>query len=182
VLTKSVAIIGGGITGLTAAFYLKRAGVPVTLYESSNRVGGVIQSLRRDGYLAEFGPNTLLETSPKISQLVRDAGLQPRRLDPDPTASARYVVRYQRPIAMPATQLGFLTTELFSLRAKLSLIQEPFRPARRDGVEESIAQFVQRRLGQEFLDQAIDALVAGIYAGDPHRLSLQHAFPKLAEL
>ena len=181
-LTKTVAIIGGGITGLTAAFYLKRAGVPVTLYESSGRVGGVIQSLRRDGYLAEFGPNTLLETSPKIGQLVRDAGLSARRVDPDPSASARYVVRYQRPIPMPATQLGFLTTELFTLKAKLALIREPFRPARRDGVEESIAQFVQRRLGQEFLDQAIDALVAGIYAGDPHKLSLQQAFPKLAEL
>ena len=181
-MTKSVAIIGGGITGLTAAFYLKRAGVPVTLYESSNRVGGVIQSQRRDGYLAEFGPNTLLETSPKIGQLVRDAGLTARRLEPDPSASARYVVRYQRPIPMPATQLGFFTTELFTLKAKLALIREPFRAARRDGVEESIAQFVQRRLGQEFLDQAIDALVGGIYAGDPHRLSLQHAFPRLAEL
>src|SRR5215510_13175772 len=102
---KSVAIIGGGITGLTAAFYLKRMGVPVFLYEASGRVGGVIQSLRRDGYLAEFGPNTILETSPKIAQLVRDAGLESRRLDPDPKAEARYVVRYKRPIAMPGSPL-----------------------------------------------------------------------------
>ena len=181
-MPKSVAIIGGGITGLTAAFYLNRAGVPVTLYEAGNRVGGVIQSLRQDGYLAEFGPNTILETSPKIAQLVRDAGLQSRRMEPSPTATARYLVRYGRPIPMPAAQLGFFTTELFSLRAKLALLREPFRPARRDGVEESIAQFVQRRLGQEFLDHAIDALVAGIYAGDPYKLSLQHAFPRLAAL
>jgi oxygen-dependent protoporphyrinogen oxidase len=179
---KSVAIIGAGITGLTAAFYLKRKGVAVTVYEASSRVGGVIQSLRKDGYLAEFGPNTLLETSPKIAQLVRDAGLQSRRLDPDPKAEARYVVRYQRPIAMPAKPLGFLTTDLFTLKAKFAVLREPFVKPRRDGVEESIGQFVTRRFNQEFLDNAIDALVAGIYAGDPNKLSVTHAFPKLKAL
>ncbi len=179
---KSVAIIGAGITGLTAAFYLKRKGIPVTVYEAGGRVGGVIQSLRQDGYLAEFGPNTILETSPKIAQLVRDAGLETRRLNPDPKAEARYVVRYKRPIAMPGSPLGFFTTKLFTAKAKLAVLREPFVPRRRDGVEESIAEFVKRRLNQEFLDHAIDALVAGIYAGDPHRLSLTHAFPKLKAL
>lgn len=179
---KSVAIIGAGITGLTAAFYLKRKGVPVTVYEASGRVGGVIQSLRRDGYLAEFGPNTILETSPKITELVRDAGLESRRLDPDPRAGARYVVRYGRPIAMPASPLGFFTTKLFTVRAKLAVMREPFVPPRRDGKEETIAEFVVRRLGQEFLDHAIDALVAGVYAGDPYKLSVSQAFPKLGQL
>ena len=179
---KSVAIIGAGITGLTAAFYLKRRGIPVTVYEASGRVGGVIQSVSRDGYIAEFGPNTILETSPKISQLVRDAGLESRRLSPNPKAEARYVVRYKRPISMPSSPAGFFTTKLFTLGAKLAVLREPFVSPRRDGVEESIAEFVVRRFNQEFLDHAIDALVAGVYAGDPGKLSVTHAFPKLKAL
>ena len=177
-----VAVIGGGITGLTAAFYLKRQGVPVVVYEATSRVGGAIQSLRENGYLAEFGPNTILETSPKVGQLIGDAGLGPRRLDPDPRAAARYVVRYRRPVEMPGSPLGFFTTPLFSAKAKLAVLREPFVPPRRDGKEESVAEFVVRRLGQEFLDHAIDALVAGVYAGDPYKLSVPHAFPKLGQL
>ena len=179
---KSVAIIGAGITGLTAAFYLHRKGVPVTVYDASDRDGGAIQSIRTEGYLAEFGPNTILETSPKVTQLVSDAGLASRRLDPDPKAGARYVVRYQRPIAMPGSPLGFFTTPLFTMRAKLAVLREPFVPRRRDGKEESVAEFVVRRLGQEFLDHAIDALVAGVYAGGPYKLSVPQAFPKLGQL
>ncbi len=179
---KSVAIIGGGITGLTATFYLQRRGVAVTLFEASPRTGGVIHSIRKEGFLAESGPNTILETSPKIAQLVRDAGLESRKLNPDPHAEARFVVRYGRPIEMPAKPLGFFATKLFSLGAKLAVVREPFIKPRRDGVEESIGQFVVRRFNQEFLDHAIDALVAGIYAGNPNKLSLTHAFPKLKAL
>jgi oxygen-dependent protoporphyrinogen oxidase len=179
---KSVAIIGGGITGLAAGFYLQRKGVPVTVYEASERVGGAIRTVRDGGYLAEFGPNTILETSARISALVRDAGLESRRLNPDPKAAARYVVRYQRPIEMPGSPLGFFTTNLFTASAKWAVLREPFVRPRRDGAEESIAAFVRRRLNREFLEHAIDALVAGVYAGDPEKLSVQQAFPKLAAL
>jgi len=178
----SVAVVGAGITGLTAAFRLAQQGVPVTVYEATGEVGGVIRSLRRDGYLAEFGPNSILETSPKIVGLIRDAGLEPRRLYSDPKAENRYLVRGGRPVSLPASPLKFFGTELFSLGAKLRLLREPFvgrAPADR---EESVAQFVLRRLGQEWLDYAINPMIAGIYAGDPARLSVTHGFPKLQAL
>jgi oxygen-dependent protoporphyrinogen oxidase len=178
---KSVAIIGAGITGLTAAFYLKRQGVPVTVYEAAARAGGVIRSSRQNGFLAESGPNTILETSPKISELIRDLNLESRRIYHSPDAKNRYVIRDKKPVTMPLSQAEFLTTKLFSARAKFALAREPFVPPRRDGVEESVAEFVLRRLNQEFLDRAIDPLIAGIYAGDPHKLSVKHAFPKLLE-
>jgi oxygen-dependent protoporphyrinogen oxidase len=179
---KSVAIIGGGITGLTAAFRLQQKNIPVTLYEASNRVGGVIQSVRREGYLAEFGPNTLLETSPKVSALIDDLGLKRRRFYSDPMAKNRYVVRGRRLIKMPESPLGFIATPLFSPAAKLRLLLEPFVRRGDKSGEESVAEFVQRRLGREFLDHAIDALVGGVYAGDPQKLSVRQAFPKLDAL
>ena len=179
---KSVAIIGAGITGLTIAFCLKRKKVPVTVYEASDRTGGVIQSVRKDGFLAENGPNTILETAPEISQLIRDLNLESRRVNTSPDAEARFVVHDKRPVAMPSSQLGIFTSELLSVKSKLALLREPFVAPRRDGKEESVAEFVTRRLNSEFLERLIDALVAGIYAGDPSKLSVQHGFPRLAQL
>jgi oxygen-dependent protoporphyrinogen oxidase len=179
---KPVAIIGAGITGLTAAFYLRRQGLAATVYEAGERAGGVIQSVRRDGFLAESGPNTILETSPEIIQLIRDLQLESRRLYTSPDAEARFVVRGKRSVAMPSSPLGIFVSPLLSLGAKFALLREPFVPARRDGQEESVAEFVSRRLNREFLERLIDAMVAGIYAGDPYKLSVQHALPRLAAL
>lgn len=179
---NSIAIIGGGITGLTAAFHLQRRGLAVTLYEAGPRVGGVIQSVRRDGYLAEFGPNTVLETSPKIGALIRDLGLEGRRLYSNPAAEKRYIVRGGRPVPLPGSPAAFLGTRLFSTAAKLRLLREPFVRRAAPAREESLGAFVRRRIGREFLDYAINPFVAGVYAGDPDRLSVEHAFPKLHAL
>ena len=174
-----VAIIGGGITGLTAAFRLREKNVPVVLYEAGSRVGGVIQSVRQDGYLAECGPNSILETSPKISDLIRDLGLEARRLVSAPEAENRYLVRGGKPVLLPNSPLAFFGTNLFSASAKMRLLKEPFVRRCPPEREENLAQFVVRRLGQEFLDYAINPFVAGVYAGDPARLSVKYAFPKL---
>lgn len=179
---SSIAVIGAGITGLTAAFRLQRAGFGVTVYESDGRVGGVIRSLRENGYLAEFGPNTVLETSPRIRELVADLGLDERRMYSDPRAENRYLVRGHKTVKLPGSLGAFLSTPLFSRRAKMRLLWEPFVSRAPADREESVADFVKRRIGQEFLDYAINPLIAGIYAGDPHRLSVTHAFPKLHAL
>jgi protoporphyrinogen/coproporphyrinogen III oxidase len=179
---KSVAIVGGGVTGLTAAYRLKQKNIAVTLYEAGNRVGGVIKSTRQNGYLAEFGPNSILETSPRIASLVRDLGLENRRLYSAPEAEKRYIVRGAKPVIVPASPLKFFTTELFSASAKFRLVTEIFKRAAPAAAEESVAEFVLRHLGQEFLDYAINPLVAGIYAGDPAKLSVKHGFPKLWDL
>ncbi|HOK76761.1 MAG TPA: protoporphyrinogen oxidase [Verrucomicrobiota bacterium] len=176
---RSVGIVGAGITGLTAAFRLKQLGIEVVLYEAERRVGGVIRSIRENGYLAEFGPNSILEISQKIVSLIRDVGLESRRLYSDARAENRYLVRNGRPVVLPFSPLKFFGTELFSARAKLSLLLEPLRRRAAPDVEESVADFVLRRLGREWLDYAINPLVAGIYAGDPHKLSVPQAFPRL---
>jgi protoporphyrinogen/coproporphyrinogen III oxidase len=179
---KSVAIIGGGITGLTAALQLRKAGIPFTLYEASDRVGGPIQSVREGQYLTECGPNTILETSPIISEIVRELGLESRRLYSDPAAANRYIARDGRPVALPTSPLEFLRTPLFSAKAKLRLALEPFIGRSDAHTEENVAEFVIRRLGAEFLDYAINPMVGGVYAGDPVVLSVKHAFPKLQAL
>jgi oxygen-dependent protoporphyrinogen oxidase len=109
-------------------------------------------------------------------------GLGGRRLYAADAARQRYIVRGGRMVAMPTSPLAFVTTPLFSLRAKLALLGEPWRPKAPADVEETVADFVVRRLGQEFLDYAINPFVGGVYAGDPRRLSVQHGFPKLHAL
>jgi len=179
---KPVAIIGGGITGLTAAFKLKQLGIPTTLFEAADRIGGVIQTIRHGEFLAECGPNTILETSPLIGDLVRDLDLEDRRIYSSEQAENRYIVRGKRPVKLPGSLLEFLFTPLFSCRAKAQLLMEPFIRRAPADEEESLAKFVRRRIGREFLDYAINPFVAGVYSGSPENLSVREAFPALHAL
>jgi protoporphyrinogen/coproporphyrinogen III oxidase len=179
---KSVAVIGAGITGLTAAFALKQRGIPVIVYEAGPRAGGVIRSERRDGFLAEAGPNTIIETAPEIPQLIRDLNLEQRRLYSSPAVRERFIVRNRQPVPVPSSPVGMLTSELLSVSAKFALLRERFVRRKKDEKEESLAEFVERRLNAEFVERFADPLVAGIYAGDPRKLSVQQAFPRLAQM
>ena len=177
-----VLVIGAGISGLTTAFGLQQRGLRVLLLEAAPRAGGVIGSQRRDGVLYELGPNSTLDTTPLINELLDELGIRGERLEASETASIRYVVRGGKPVGLPTSPGAFLTTPAFTLGAKLRLLAEPFIAPTPPGVEESIAAFVRRRLGTEFLDYAIDPFVAGIYAGDPEEISVPAAFPRLLAL
>ena len=181
-LPPRIAVLGAGITGLTAAWHLQRAGLAPVVFEQSARAGGAIGAVRRDGWLHEGGPNSLLEGSAEVATFIDELGLGPRRLYAGPEAKQRYIVRDGRLVAMPASPGAFVTTKLFSWRAKLALLGEPWRRRSPADAEESVAEFVVRRLGREFLDYAINPFVGGVYAGDPVRLSVRHAFPKLHAL
>ena len=178
---QRVAIIGAGITGLTAAFELRRRGVGCVVCEASGRVGGVIQTIRENGFLVECGPNSVLDTHPEIGRLVADAGLDSQQLPANPSAKKRFIVRDGKPIALPASPPAFFLSKAFSAKAKLRLLREPFIGTK-SNESESLADFVVRRLGREFLDYAINPFVGGVYAGDPAKLSTAHAFPKLYAL
>lgn len=175
-------IIGGGIAGLTAAYRLQRAGTDVRLFEASEHVGGVIRSRRQGGYLVEEGPNAIQTGTPMLAQLIEQLGLEPSLVEAAPAAKQRYVVRRGVPVPLPASPPAFLRSPLFSWRAKLRLLREPFVRAAPPDVEESIADLVRRRLGAEALDYALNPFVAGIFAGDPARLSARYAFPKVYAL
>jgi len=177
--SSAVAVVGGGITGLTAAWRLQKLGIDVTLFEASEQVGGVIGTVEKDGYLIERGPNTLLETTPLIGEMIDELGLREHTLKSAPGAEDRFIIRRKEPVAVPSTPPAFFGSRLFSKSAKLRLLREPLVRKAKPEAEESLADFVRRRLGQEFLDYAINPFVAGIYAGDPEKLSLREAFPRL---
>jgi oxygen-dependent protoporphyrinogen oxidase len=179
---RDVVVVGAGVSGLAAAFGLRKRGHDVEVLEAAPRAGGVIASRQRDGFLYETGPNSTLDTTPLIGELLHEAGVESERANASAVADTRFIVRDGRLVALPTSPPGFLATGAFTLRAKLRLLREPFVKAAAPHVEETIADFVRRRLGDEFLDYAIDPFVAGIYAGDPERISVPAAFPRLHAL
>ena len=179
---SEVVVVGAGLSGLTTAFLLAQRGVRPLLLEARSQPGGVIGSVRRDGALYEVGPNSALDTTPLVNELLTAAGIRGERVDASAIAAKRFILRAGRLLPLPMSPPAFFASPLFSWRAKLGLLREPFVRRMAAEVEEPVADFVRRRLGDEFLDYAIEPFVAGIYAGDPDRLSVPAAFPRLAAL
>lgn len=178
----TIAIIGAGITGLSLAFELKKKGFEVQVYESSSEVGGVMKTWQKDGWLAECGPNSIFETSTRVKNLIDECDLRDKIIYTNRKAGKRYVVKNGKPALVPGTAMQFLKSNLLSNKSKFLILKEPFVKPKLNDEEESLADFVRRRLGEEVLDYFVYPFVGGIYSGDPEKLSVKHAFKQFYTL
>jgi protoporphyrinogen/coproporphyrinogen III oxidase len=180
-MNRSVAVIGGGISGLTAAFILKKRGFDVRLFEANATVGGVVQSVSKDGFLCELGPNTLMLSRAEPSLLLRELRILNQTLEAAPSAKNRFVVQNGKLVALPTSPKGFLKTEMLTPKGRWRALSEVLI-FKGKNPNETVARWVERRFGKEALEELMDPLVSGVYGGDPNELVLRHAFPKAYEL
>lgn len=173
-------IVGAGATGLAAAWALAKRGQQVTVLESNDRVGGNLRTERDGEWQIEHGPNTVI-MKPPLYALLKELDLLDEAQPANAIANKRYVVMAGKPVALPMTPAEALTSPLIGWRGWSRLVREPFI-ARASAAEETLAAFVERRLGPRILARMVDPFVSGVHAGDPNRLSVQAAMPRLAAI
>ncbi len=173
-------VVGGGAAGLAAALELQRRGVEVRLIEATPRVGGVVQTEHREGYLFERGPNTM-QGKPTLRPFLEANALEPLLVPASPASRRRWLWHDGRLEAVPMDPLSFLRTRLLTGRGKLRLLREPF-VARGDASRESVDEFVRRRLGDEALENLVAPFLTGVYAGDETKLGAAAVFGALVDL
>jgi oxygen-dependent protoporphyrinogen oxidase len=177
-----IAIIGGGLTGLTLAYYLQQAGLAYDLFEADAQPGGNLRSVAEAaGYQLEAGPNSLL-LSPELSELLQELGLEADLQEAAPVSANRYVLRGGQYQTLPASPPKLLSSSFFSFRTKLRLLAELLRRPAPPVPGETVGAFFERHFGREVVDYAVAPFVGGIYAGDPYELQLALTFPQLAAL
>jgi oxygen-dependent protoporphyrinogen oxidase len=191
---RRVAILGGGIAGLSAAYYLREAtaasGEPVeiVLLERSERLGGCLETDREGDALLELGPDSLVTTKPWAMDLLRALRLEGETIGLTPGGYAG-VLRGDRIVPLnegfrfftPTSLRSLATSGLLSTKGLLRAACEPFVPKRRSETDESLASFVTRRLGREVLDRLAQPLIGGVYSGDPASLSMRATLPQFVE-
>ncbi|RYL95651.1 protoporphyrinogen oxidase [Sporolactobacillus sp. THM7-4] len=191
---KTIAVVGGGITGLSAAFYIRKTarerGLPVDLqlFEASGRLGGNIDTVRENGFVIERGPDSFLKRKPEALDLVRDLGLQDQLVENRTGQS--YILKDGRlhlipggsVMGIPGELKPFLASDLLSLDGKARVLEELFtgRPDSFDDM--SVGAFFERRFGREMVDSIIAPLLSGVYGGDLYRLSLASTLPQFKKI
>ncbi|WP_210469698.1 protoporphyrinogen oxidase [Sporosarcina sp. 6E9] len=191
---KKVVIVGGGITGLAAAFYMQKEArekglaLDVLLIEASNRLGGKIQTIRRDGFIIERGPDSFLIRKKSIGILAKDLGIEDELVKNATGQAYIFVNGKLHPIPAGSvmgipTQMGpFLKTELFSLTGKLRAAGDFFMPRSSSTDDQSLGSFFRRRLGGEVVENLIEPLLSGVYSGDIDQMSLKSTYPQFYEV
>ena len=184
---RFVAVIGGGISGLAAAEAVQRytasGGSParVVVFESDAVSGGKIKTAVDNGFVVETGPHGFLDREPKMFALINRLGLESELVSANTASARRFLVRDGLLREIPSSPFAFLRSDILPWSGKLRLLLEPFVPGRPDP-SESVFDFAARRIGVQAADTLIDAMVTGIYGGDPRQLSLKSAFPRMYEL
>jgi protoporphyrinogen/coproporphyrinogen III oxidase len=191
---QKVVIIGGGIAGLTSAFYLQKKikenqlPIDIQLIEASHRLGGKLQTVRRDGFTIERGPDSFLARKTSMIRLAKEVGMDDQLVHNSTGKS--YVLVNNKLHPMPGgsimgipTEIGpFITTGLFSIPGKLRAAADFLLPRSEAGKDQALGQFFRRRLGNEVVENLIEPLLSGIYAGDIDQLSLMSTFPQFYEV
>jgi len=190
--SKHVVVVGGGVTGLATAYRLHRSrpGWRVTLLEASDQLGGNIVTVRENGFVIDGGPDSFVHTKPAALKLAKELGLEGELISTKPESRGVFLAHAGRLEAMPEgmalgvpTRPGpLLRSSLLGWRGKLRLFSEPLMPARKAQGDESIFDFLERRLGAVAAEQLAGPLLGGIYAGDIRQLSMAATFPQLIEL
>jgi len=192
---KRIAIIGGGISGLSAAFRLEEAraaGAPLdyVLYESSPRLGGVLVTERENGCLIEAGPDSFISEKPWAADLCRQLGLGDQLIGSNDSERKTYILVKGKLVVIPDGLMFMVPTKilpavfspLFSVATKLRMAREWFHPPRKAEVDETVASLVERHYGAEMVDRLADPLLSGVYGGEAGELSVRAVLPRFAEM
>jgi len=189
-MDASVAVVGGGISGLSTAYYLSKAGVSCTLIEARPRLGGVIQSEHVDGCVVEGGPDSFISIKPAAMELIADLGLAGEVIGSNDHLRITYVWKGGRLVPLPdglqlmvpTRLMPLLTSRLLGWSTKARMAMELLHPPRRRAEDESVAEFVASHYGAEAVDYLAEPLLAGIYGGNPSDLSITSVLPRFVEL
>lgn len=177
-----VLIIGAGISGLATAWWLNRAGISTVVLEKSERVGGKIQTVTNGNYRMENAASMVMNFRPEVNQFIQDAGLDRLKIHRNALAEEQRYLLHQGQLTTVPSKLGRIPfSSIWSLKGKLRMAMEPLIP-KGGNSEESVAQFIRRRLGNELLESAMEPFVAGTLASDPEKANAYSVLPKLTAL